>query len=70
VSRSPDELVDDTGDIGARDRTYSQLPPAAVGVLCQASSDTGFLKQAAHDRGATVAVASRPAHVNAEATGI
>jgi hypothetical protein len=60
-------LVDDPGDVAARDRTYSQLPPAAIGVLRQPRTDAGLLEQAADDRGPAVPFASRPPHVDAEA---
>jgi hypothetical protein len=67
VSLSPDELVDHQGDLAAWDRTDSQLPSAAIGMLCQARTDAGLLEQAADDCGPTVSFPSRPPHVDAEA---
>jgi hypothetical protein len=68
--RLPNELVDDPCDVGAGDRTYAQLPPPAIGMLRQPRPDAGILEQAADDRCAAVAFASRPAHIDAEAAVI
>jgi hypothetical protein len=67
VNASPDELVDDPGDFAARDRTYSKFPPATIGMLCQPRTDARLLEQPAYDRRPTVAFASRPPDVDAEA---
>ena len=67
TSGSPDELVDDPGHFGAGDRAYSQLPPAAIGVLRQSRSDARLLKQAPDDGGSAIAFAAGPPHVDAEA---
>jgi hypothetical protein len=62
----PDELVDDPGDVRARDRAHSQLPATSVWVLREPRPDAGLLEEAACDACATVSFASGPAHIDPE----